>query len=175
MLLVSIAISSATDRLAMHLYCDRTAGGFKAKGAGIGDAYLVTGAKHHDRRIPIPGFTEYGIGDHTATPTPNLVAALGYKTGVVTTGNSLDHTPKDDELMTANDASVKDMEAAAIAWAAELTATPFIALKVVTDIVDGDRPTQEEFFENLGAAARSLQDAVPKVVDFIVGKRLSEL
>lgn len=32
------------------------------------------------------------------------------------------------------DASVKDMEAAAVAWAAELYAVPYFALKVVTDI-----------------------------------------
>jgi len=37
------------------------------------------------------------------------------------------------------DVSVKDMEAAAIAWVAKLNNTPFFALKVVTDIVDGDR------------------------------------
>ncbi len=108
-------------------------------------------------------------------PSPLLASTLGFKTGIATTGNSLDHTPQDDELMEANGASVKDMEAAAIAWAAELSGTPFIALKVVTDIVDGDRPTQDEFFENLGAAARALQEAVPKLVHFVVGKRLSEL
>ena len=44
-------------------------------------------------------------------------------------------------------ACVKDMEAAAIAWVAETAKVPFFALKVVTDIVDGDRPTQDEFFE----------------------------
>ena len=32
------------------------------------------------------------------------------------------------------DASVKDMEAAAVAWAAELYSVPYFALKVVTDI-----------------------------------------
>jgi nucleoside phosphorylase len=32
------------------------------------------------------------------------------------------------------DASVKDMEGAAVAWAAELYGIPYFALKVVTDI-----------------------------------------
>lgn len=32
------------------------------------------------------------------------------------------------------DAAVKDMEAAAVAWAAELYDVPYFALKVVTDI-----------------------------------------
>lgn len=49
-----------------------TAGGFRSKGATIGDPFLATGLMHHDRRIPIPGFTEYGIGNHVALSTPNL-------------------------------------------------------------------------------------------------------
>ena len=73
------------------------------------------------------------------------------------------------------DASIKDMEAAAIAWIAELANIPLIAVKVVTDIVDGDRPTQDEFFENLSHAAQSLQIAVPKVIDFVSGKKISDL
>ena len=31
-----------------------TAGGFKAKGAAIGDLFLATAFANHDRRIPIP-------------------------------------------------------------------------------------------------------------------------
>ena len=41
--------------------------------------------------------------------------------------------------------------------AAALHGTPLLALKSVTDIVDGDRPAQEEFLENLATAARALQ------------------
>jgi 5'-methylthioadenosine nucleosidase len=77
--------------------------------------------------------------------------------------------------MEENNASVKDMEAAAIAYVAELANVPFFGVKVVTDIVDGDRPTQEEFFENLAAASASLQEKIPRVIDFVVGKKLSEL
>lgn len=50
-----------------------TAGGFKAKGASIGDAYICSHMKNHDRRIPIPGFTEYGTGSYTAFPSPNII------------------------------------------------------------------------------------------------------
>ena len=70
---------------------------------------------------------------------------------------------------------MKDMEAAAIAWVADLSQTPFFALKIVTDIVDGERPTHEEFLENLGTAAVSLQQTLPKVLDFVSGKLLTEL
>jgi nucleoside phosphorylase len=48
--------------------------------------------------------------------------------------------------MLENNASVKDMEAAAIAYVAELAGVPFFGVKVVTDIVDGDRPTQVLYF-----------------------------
>ena len=50
-----------------------TAGGFSSKGAAIGDAFISTAIKNHDRRIPIPGFTEYGIGNHSSLPCPNMV------------------------------------------------------------------------------------------------------
>ena len=53
----------------------------------------------------------------------------------------------DDELLVAGDASVKDMEGAAVAWAAAQTGTPLVAIKVVTDIVDGEHATQDEFLE----------------------------
>lgn len=36
----------------------------------------------------------------------------------------------------------QEMEAAAVAWAASLFNTPMFCVKAVTDIVDGDRPTQ---------------------------------
>ncbi len=83
--------------------------------------------------------------------------------------------PALDLLCTNVDASCKDMEAAAVAWACSLSGTPFLALKVVTDIVDGGRPTHEEFMENLHSAAVSLQKTLPQVIDFVVGKALHEL
>lgn len=152
-----------------------TAGGFKSKGAEIGDAFVATMCRHHDRRITIPGWDDYAKGHHEMQEFPNMVQALGFKKGVVTTGNSLDAHDVDREIMKANDASVKDMEAAAIAWVTEQSSTPFLALKVVTDIVDGDRFTHEEFMENLGTAAKSLQRNLLLLVEFMVGKELHEL
>lgn len=151
-----------------------TAGGFKAKGGAIGDVYISSKVANHDRRIPIPGFTEYGIGSYSSASVVKIVEELNYKTGVVSTSNSLDHTEMDDTMMLQNDASVKDMEAAAIAWTAELFKKPFLALKVVTDLVDGGRLTQDEFLENLAAASASLQAAIPRVLDGIIGKSLAD-
>jgi 5'-methylthioadenosine nucleosidase len=50
-----------------------TAGGFRKMGALIGDAYISTHFRHHDRRIGIPGFQEYGIGNHLAHDCAELV------------------------------------------------------------------------------------------------------
>ena len=50
-----------------------------------------------------------------------------------------------------------------------------LCIKSVTDIVDGDRPTQDEFLENLGTAAQALKDTLPKVIEFMAGKTVEEL
>jgi len=67
------------------------------------------------------------------------------------------------------------MEAAAIAWTASLSNTPTFAIKVITDLVDGGKPTHEEFLENLAAASNSLQRAVPLVLDKLVNRTLRDL
>ena len=152
-----------------------TCGGFKKMGAEVGDVYITTAVANHDRRIPIPGFTDYGIGKIDSVTAVTLADTINAKLGVCTTGNSLDAHDMDHHHMSENEASVKDMEAAAIAWSCELHGTPHFGLKVVTDIVDGDKPTQEEFMENLGTAAKSLQDALPKVINHICGKSHDEL
>ena len=81
--------------------------------------------------------------------------------GVVSSGNSLSYSKEDWDQMTAIGAAVKEMEAAGISWVAHLHDVPFIALKSITDIVDGDRPAQEEFLENLHSAAKALQVCAP--------------
>jgi 5'-methylthioadenosine nucleosidase len=56
-----------------------TAGGFKAKGADIGDVYLASDVAFHDRRIPIPVFDMYGIGTRKTFATPNILKELNLK------------------------------------------------------------------------------------------------
>mmetsp|Transcript_24040 Transcript_24040/g.58050 ORF Transcript_24040/g.58050 Transcript_24040/m.58050 type:complete len:251 (+) Transcript_24040:24-776(+) len=152
-----------------------TCGGFQRKGAAIGDVFLTTAVANHDRRIAIPDFTPYGIGRIESASVENLASHLDAKLGVCTTGNSLDFHELDSHHMLENDASIKDMEAAAIAWASEMWSTPHFGVKVVTDIVDGDKPSHEEFMENLGTAANSLQSALPKVIEYICDKKHDEL
>ncbi|ESQ53633.1 hypothetical protein EUTSA_v10026821mg [Eutrema salsugineum] len=152
-----------------------TAGGFKAKGASIGDVYIVSSAAFHDRRIPVPVLDLYGVGMRKAFPTPNLIKELNLKVGRLSTGDSMDMSPHDKESITANDATVKDMEGAAVAYVADIFKVPTILMKAVTDIVDGNRPTSEEFLENLAAVTAKLYESATKVIDFISGKCLSEL
>jgi 5'-methylthioadenosine nucleosidase len=68
------------------------------------------------------------------------------------------------------DASVKDMEGAGVAWVAHLATVPLVCVKVVTDIVDGEHPTQDEFLQNLSAAAESLKHSLPRVISYVAGK-----
>ena len=45
-------------------------------------------------------------------------------------------------LAHGNPPPVQEMEAAAVAWSADLFGCPVFCLKSITDIVDGDRPAQ---------------------------------
>ncbi|GFP80653.1 5'-methylthioadenosine/S-adenosylhomocysteine nucleosidase 1 [Phtheirospermum japonicum] len=152
-----------------------TCGGFKEKGAFIGDVFLASDVSFHDRRIPIPVFDLYGVGSRQSFSTPNLAKELNLKVGKLSTGDSLDMTPHDETAIVANDATIKDMEGAAVAYVADLLKVPTIFLKAVTDIVDGDKPTAEEFLQNLAAVAAALEQASTRVVNFINGKSYSEL
>ncbi|XP_058091043.1 5'-methylthioadenosine/S-adenosylhomocysteine nucleosidase-like [Magnolia sinica] len=152
-----------------------TAGGFKAKGACIGDAFLASDVAFHDRRIPIPVFDLYGIGARKVFCPSNMLKELNLKVGKLSTGDSLDMSPHDEASILANDTSIKDMEGAAVAYVADLLSVPAIFIKAVTDVVDGDKPTAEEFLQNLVTVTAALDHAIVQVVDFINGKCLSEL
>jgi hypothetical protein len=54
-----------------------TAGGFKARGADIGDIFVSTACMNHDRRIPLPGYDKWGIDYIQSHPTAVLAKALG--------------------------------------------------------------------------------------------------
>ncbi|KAL0927541.1 hypothetical protein M5K25_001718 [Dendrobium thyrsiflorum] len=152
-----------------------TAGGFKAKGASIGDVYMASDVAFHDRRIPIPVFDQYGIGARRSFCTPNLLKEVNLKLGRLSTGDSLDMSPYDEGAILANDAVIKDMEGAAIAYVAELLSVPAIFIKAVTDIIDGEKPTAEEFLQNLVAVTANLDQAVTQAIYFINGRCLSDL
>jgi 5'-methylthioadenosine nucleosidase len=119
-----------------------TCGGFQSRGGCIGDIYVSEGdCLFHDRHIALPGFELQARGQWPVTPAPHLAAAMGAKSGIISTGNSLDATP--DELMffARHHVVAKDMEACAIAQVCGQCGVPFIAVKAVTDLVDHPEPT----------------------------------
>ncbi|KAI6677624.1 hypothetical protein NL676_038420 [Syzygium grande] len=152
-----------------------TAGGYMSKGADIKDVFLVSSVAFHHRRIPLPGRDLYGVGRRQSFSTPVLSAELQLKAGVLSTGDSFDICPPDEAFIAANNANLVDMEGAAVAYAAGLLNVPAIFLKVVSNAVDGGKPSVEEFHRNLAAATSALDRTVAGAVDFISGKCLSEL
>lgn len=99
----------------------------------------------------------------------------GFQEGVVSTGNSLDCTKECMAIMKEHDASVKEMEAAAVAEVCRMYDVPFAAVKSITDIVDGEHATEVEFVQNLGKAVDRLKDALFELLTAIDGKTLEEL
>jgi Nucleoside phosphorylase len=165
----TLAAQVAIDKFNPDLIINAgTAGAFAHNGSRIGDVYLSH--QHfvfHDRRIPIPGWDTYGVGRYPSYDTTTLAKTLGYKQGIVTTGNSLDMPPVDEQTINQIGGEVKDMEAAALAWVASLHGVPFFSVKSITDLMDSEKTTQEEFLENLHAASEALKDACFTIIDYI--------
>lgn len=143
-----------------------TAGALASKGARIGDVYLSRApVVYHDRRIDIPRFDAYGVGSYPAMDATQLATKLGLKTAIVSSGNALDLPACDAGQMRASGATLKDMEAAAIAWVCWMRSVPFLALKGVTDLIDGEHATAGEFLANLAHASDRVSREVVRVVD----------
>ena len=75
--------------------------------------------------------------------------------------------------MAGEGASVKEMEAAAVAWTCQQLGVPFVALKGITDLVDGAHATRGEFESNLATAAASLQAKLAAVLRLLEGEPLN--
>ncbi len=143
-----------------------TAGGFAARGGAIGDVYLGTLAVFHDRRIALEGFEVMGRGHFSVEHDEALAAKYGLKRGVVSTGDSLDCTPEDLRRMTELDASVKEMEAASIAWVCERHGVPLVLVKAITDLVDCHETTESQFLKNYPVAVARLATVLNQVVSY---------
>ena len=155
-----------------------TCGGFAARGARVGDIYVSAAPLlFHDRRIPLDPFRPQAEGRWPCTPAPRLMAAIGGKPGIVSTGNSLDWTPAELEFMTRERVTAKDMEATAIAQVCAQCEVPFIAVKGVTDLVDDPEPVQEAFLRNLRMVSALLGERTEAGVRWLAAhaRRVAEL
>ena len=145
-----------------------TAGGFASRGAAVGDVYVSRGRVcFHDRRIRILGFDAYGVGSYPCADMTAMAEELGLKQGIITTGNALDLQDADRAVMEGYGGEVKEMEAAAIAWVCAMHSVPFVAIKSITDIVDGEHPTEDEFLANLSLASERLTEKVVEAVRWL--------
>lgn len=143
-----------------------TAGGWSRHGSSIGDTYFAW--PHfvcHDRRIDLPGFQAFADGCLPAADLRAHAAALGCGSGIVTTGDSLDESPTDRARISDNGGVAKEMEAAAVAWIAHLHGVPVGGVKTITDLVDSDVATPEQFTANLAVASASLQRTTLSLLD----------
>ena len=82
----------------------------------------------------------------------------------MSTGDSLDAQPADLSFMDSVNAVAKDMEAAAVSLICAMHDVPFTALKVITDLVDGEIATEEEFVANLQYASSRLSEGILSLV-----------
>lgn len=177
------AIGTQPATLSAHFACTHgradlvvnagTAGGWRARGGAIGRVHVTGGPfRYHDRRVELPGFDRYARGEETlADPAPlaDVVAQAGaILGGSITTGDALDHHDEDRRRMHANEAECKEMEAAAIAWICRLHGVPLLAIKSITDLVDGEHPPEEEFFANFERAVARLEAVTTMVVRALV-------
>lgn len=150
------------------------AGGWASRGAEIGDLFISDGpVVYHDRRIAMPRFDDYGIGFYPSLPARRLASVLDAKLGTVTTSNSLDETDDDRRMIATNGGDAKEMEAAAVAWVAEMFSIPFVAVKAITDMVDSPTATADQFDANLSIATARLARAAQELIAFAATTPLS--
>lgn len=147
-----------------------TAGGFLSAGGSIGAVFLADRVVFHDRRVAIPQFEPYGIGDYPVADLSEAAERLGRSTaypvgvGTISSGNALDAPDVDLAAMATTNTVAKDMEAAAVAWVCEQMQVGFAAAKAITDLVDADDATADQFLQNLGIATMNLADFAPRLV-----------
>lgn len=170
----SVATMAAIQKLQPDLIINSgTCGAFKRNGAAIGDVFLGSGVMFHDRRVPgddawgTQALGNYPVWEQTAA----LAEELGFKTGKVTTGSSLDMQPCDEQIIRENHGELKDMEGAAVAFVCSLFKVPILFVKSVTDLCDSGAETFEEFSKNLAMASEQLRIANVKVIDHLLGHR----
>lgn len=134
-----------------------TAGGFKKRGGQVGKVYLSEKSiLFHDRHVPLPGFAESAMGAYPCVNASELAKALELPTGFMSSGSSLRKLDSDLEILEKYAVVAKEMEAAAVAWVASLFATPFLAIKSITNLVDEHNQSEDEFLSNFDIATASL-------------------
>ena len=151
-----------------------TAGGFESQGLGIADLVLARETMFHDARVGLPGFdavararTRLSLDDARLEA---LAAALGARVGPVSTGSSLDATAAELAQFAATGTLAKEMELAALAIVCRDHATPLVALKGITDLVDHHEPVESAFLRNLERTCARIAEAAPALIGLLAAR-----
>jgi 5'-methylthioadenosine nucleosidase len=144
-----------------------TAGGLGSRGVKVGDVVLSQQIVFHDRRIPLgPAWEEYALGNYPHARTQNAASALGLKTAVVATGSSFVNVSTSDlKVINSVEASVVEMEAAAVAEICAIYKTKMVALKAITD--DVEHPALTQFDANFQLANTNLEKKMRELVAYL--------
>lgn len=153
-----------------------TAGGRYMQGGRVGDVYVSDNPVYfHDRIIPIPGFEAYGSGGYAAVDVSQLAKDLNLKQGTFSSGDSLYHSEETQKVFDVHGAVIKEMEAASVAWVAQMFHVPFFGIKVISDLIDTDIPAGEQFLSHFDNATGLLKDKMVEVFDYLNEKSVEEL
>jgi nucleoside phosphorylase len=145
-----------------------TAGSFSKAGFGIGESVLIESpVRFHDRRVPLPGYFDSQVGGYPVAKHSNLKMKLGIKGAQLSSGSSLEMSKRDEEVLIEQNADMKEMEGAAIAWVASKMKVPFLSIKSVTDIIDSPEKIEEQFLKNLHTASKNVQDVSISALEFL--------
>lgn len=148
-----------------------TAGGFKSHGSKIADIYLSDGEiNYFSRRITGAGYQQYGEGHYCSYDSKKIARVLSLKTGHVVTGDSFDLSRPDLKNINQLNGDIKDMEAASEAQICSYTNTKFMAIKVISDLVDIPQPGESQFHENFSKATSNLSVALIKVINILASR-----
>ncbi len=166
----TLATSLIVEKLDPGMILIAGAAGGCSESTAVGDVLLIERAFHHDRRIPLPEFAEYAHGPETLHASPHLAEAFGAKMGTISTGNALDTLAWELAFFKENGVTVKDMETASIAWTANLSGVPVMALRSITDYYDHPSP-ESQFLANFELALRNLAKSIAAGLPVLLSMR----
>ncbi len=148
-----------------------TAGGITSMGMNIGDIVIANSVANHDIRIPLPGYSDYGIRKMAISNFEKLnFLSLPHKIGLVSSGESFTATPEEWDVIKKNKALAKDMESAGIIHALEIlgNTTPAYVIKAITDVGDEhthEKKSYEDFRNNFSLAIKQLSSVIAEVIE----------
>lgn len=167
----TLATSLIVEKLNPRAILVAGAAGGCSERTRVGQVHLIERAFHHDRRIPLPEFADYAHGPETLVASNHLADAFGAQMGTISTGNALDTLDWELAFFRERGITVKDMETASIAWTANLSGVPVLALRSITDHYDHPAP-ESQFVANFEHALRELAESIAVGLPIVIRDRL---